>query len=141
MAFDELYGKEIKYSSNRKEIKDHGDIGIFLGSSIKAGDRVVIIEDVTTSGKSIEETYPIVKAAVDVEVIGMMVSLDRGEKGKSEESALKEVSKLYGFKAEAIVSMPEVIEYLYNREINGKIVINDELKARMDQYYEQYGAK
>ena len=141
MAFDELYGKEIKYSSNRKEIKDHGDIGIFLGSSIKAGDRVVIIEDVTTSGKSIEETYPIVKAAGDVEVIGMMVSLDRGEKGKSEESALKEVSKLYGFKAEAIVSMPEVIEYLYNREINGKIVINDELKARMDQYYEQYGAK
>ena len=102
---------------------------------------MVIIEDVTTSGKSIEETYPIVKAAGDVEVIGMMVSLDRGEKGKSEESALKEVSKLYGFKAEAIVSMPEVIEYLYNREINGKIVINDELKARMDQYYEQYGAK
>lgn len=140
-AFDELYGKEIRYSSNRKEIKDHGDTGILLGSKIKSGDKVVIIEDVTTSGKSIEETYPIIKSMGDVKVVGMMVSLDRGEKGKGEDSALKEVSSLYGFPTGAIVTMKEVIEYLYNREVNGKIIINDEIKARIDDYYKQYGAK
>ena len=127
-AFDELYGKEIRYSSNRKEIKDHGDTGILLGSKIK-------------SGKSIEETYPIIKSMGDVKVVGMMVSLDRGEKGKGEDSALKEVSSLYGFPTGAIVTMKEVIEYLYNREVNGKIIINDEIKARIDDYYKQYGAK
>ncbi|MCH5266686.1 MAG: orotate phosphoribosyltransferase, partial [Lachnospiraceae bacterium] len=62
IAFHELYGKEIRYCSNRKEVKDHGDTGILLGSKIEDGDRVVIIEDVTTSGKSIEETFPILKA-------------------------------------------------------------------------------
>ena len=140
-AFDELYGKEIRYSSNRKEIKDHGDTGILLGSKIKSGDKVVIIEDVTTSGKSIEETYPIIKSMGDVKVVGMMVSLDRGEKGKSEASALNEVSSLYGFPTGAIVTMKEVIEYLYNREVQGRIVIDDEIKSRIDDYYKQYGAR
>jgi orotate phosphoribosyltransferase len=140
-AFDEIYGKEIRYSSNRKEIKDHGDTGILLGSKIKSGDKVVIIEDVTTSGKSIEETYPIIKSMGDVKVVGMMVSLDRGEKGKSEASALNEVSSLYGFPTGAIVTMKEVIEYLYNREVQGRIVIDDEIKSRIDDYYKQYGAR
>ena len=140
-AFDELYGKEIRYSSNRKEIKDHGDTGILLGSKIKSGDKVVIIEDVTTSGKSIEETYPIIKQMGDVNVVGMMVSLDRGEKGKGEISALNEVASTYGFPTGAIVTMKEVIEYLYNREVMGKVVIDDEIKARIDEYYAQYGAK
>ena len=140
-AFDEIYGKEIRYSSNRKEIKDHGDTGILLGSKIKSGDKVVIIEDVTTSGKSIEETYPIIKSMGDVKVVGMMVSLDRGERGKSEASALNEVSSLYGFPTGAIVTMKEVIEYLYNREVQGRIVIDDEIKSRIDDYYKQYGAR
>ena len=75
MAISELYGKDIRYCSNRKEVKDHGDTGILLGSPIKDGDKVVIIEDVTTSGKSIEETFPIIKAQGDVEIKGLMVSL------------------------------------------------------------------
>lgn len=139
-AFYELYGKEIKYTSNRKEAKDHGDTGILLGSRIKSGDKVVIIEDVTTSGKSIEETYPIIKAMGDVEVVGMMVSLDRGERGKSNLSALKEVSKLYGFPTGAIVTMREVVEYLYNRKVSGKIIIDDKIKSDIDSYYKIYGA-
>ncbi|MDY6325045.1 MAG: orotate phosphoribosyltransferase [Catonella sp.] len=140
IAFDELYGKEIKYCSNRKEIKDHGDKGILLGSNMKDGDRVVIIEDVTTSGKSIEETFPIIKAQGNVEIKGMMVSLDRGEKGKGEKSALSEISDLYGFPTGAIVTMKEVIEHLYNHEVNGKVVIDDDIKKRIDAYYEEYGA-
>lgn len=141
IAFHELYGKEIRYCSNRKEVKDHGDVGILLGSSIKNGDKVVIIEDVTTSGKSIEETFPIVKAQGDVEVIGLMVSLNRMEKGKTDKCALDEIRDVYGMETAAIVTMAEVIEHLYNKPCNGRIVIDDEVKARIDQYYEEYGAK
>ena len=140
IAFDELYGKEIKYCSNRKEIKDHGDKGILLGSNMKDGDRVVIIEDVTTSGKSIEETFPIIKAQGNIEIKGMMVSLDRGEKGKGEKSALSEISDLYGFPTGAIVTMKEVIDHLYNKEVDGRVVITDDIKKRIDVYYEEYGA-
>lgn len=141
IAFHDLYGKEIKYCSNRKEAKDHGDTGILLGSPIKGGDRVVIIEDVTTSGKSIEETFPIIKAQGDVEILGLMVSLNRMEKGKGDKSALDEIQEKYGFKASAIVSMAEVIDHLYNKECNGKIVIDDTLKAAIDTYYDVYGVR
>ena len=141
MAISELYGKEVRYCSNRKEVKDHGDTGILLGSKLKDGDRVVIIEDVTTSGKSIEETYPIIKAQGNVEVVGLMVSLNRMERGKGEKSALEEVQELYGFKANAIVTMADVVEHLYNKECQGQVVIDDKIKAAIDAYYEQYGAK
>ena len=141
MAISELYGKDIKYCSNRKEVKDHGDTGILLGSKIKDGDRVVIIEDVTTSGKSIEETFPSIKAQADVEIKGLMVSLNRCERGKGEKSALQEIQELYGFPANAIVSMEEVVEYLYNRTHDGKIIIDDAMKASIDAYYAQYGVK
>ena len=95
MAYSRLYGKEIRYCSNRKEAKDHGDAGILLGSPIKDGDRIVVIEDVTTSGKSMEETIPIVKAQGDVKIIGLMVSLNRCERGKGDKGALDEIKELY----------------------------------------------
>ena len=142
IAFSKLYGKEIRYCSNRKEIKDHGDTGILLGSSIKDGDRVVIIEDVTTSGKSIEETFPIIMAQGKVEIIGLMVSLNRMEVGLGgEKSALDEIREKYGFPANAIVTMEDVVEHLYNRPCAGKVVIDDTIKAAIDKYYEQYGIK
>lgn len=142
MAISELYGKDIRYCSNRKEVKDHGDTGILLGSKLCDKDRVVIIEDVTTSGKSIEETFPIIKAQADVEVIGLMVSLNRMEVGKGgEKSALDEVKELYGFDANAIVTMEEVVEHLHNKPYKGNIIIDDTLKSAIDAYYEQYGAK
>ena len=141
IAYSELYGKEIRYCSNRKEEKDHGDVGILLGSKLQDGDRVVIIEDVTTSGKSIEETFPILKAQGNVEIKGLMVSLNRMEKGLGgEKSALAEIKEKYGFDANAIVTMAEVIEHLYNRPYKGQIYIDDTLKAAIDQYYEVYGA-
>ena len=141
IAYSELYGKEIRYCSNRKEVKDHGDVGILLGSSLKDGDRVVIIEDVTTSGKSIEETHPILKSQADVEIKGLMVSLNRMEKGLDGKlSALDEIKEKYGFDANAIVTMGEVIEHLYNRPYKGQVYIDDKLKAEIDKYYETYGA-
>ena len=142
MAYSRLYGKEIRYCSNRKELKDHGDSGILLGSKLKDGDRVVIIEDVTTSGKSIEETFPILKACANVEIVGLMVSLNRMEVGLGGKmGALDEIRETYGFPANAIVTMEEVTEHLYNRSCNGKIVIDDTLKAAIDEYYKEYGVK
>lgn len=142
MAISELYGKDIRYCSNRKEVKDHGDTGILLGSRLKDGDRVVIIEDVTTSGKSIEETFPILKAQGSVEIKGMMVSLNRMEVGKGgQKSALDEIRDLYGFPTSAIVTMDEVVEHLYNRECMGRIIINDTLKTAIDAYYKMYGIR
>ena len=142
VAFSDLYGKELRYCSDRKEEKDHGaDKGSFLGSKLQDGDRVVMIEDVTTSGKSMEETVPKVRGAANVEIIGLMVSLNRMEKGTGEKSALDEIKEKYGFDANAIVTMEEVTEFLYNKPYNGEIYIDDTLKAAIDAYYEQYGAK
>ena len=141
MAFSELYGRDIKYCSNRKEIKDHGDVGILLGSSLNDGDRVVIIEDVTTSGKSIEETFPILKGQANVDVVGLMVSLNRQERGKTQQNALAEIREMYGIETGAIVTMEEVVEYLYNKNYNGRVLIDDAMKKAIDTYYAQYGAK
>ena len=142
MALSELYGKEVRYCSNRKEVKDHGDTGILLGSALRDGDRVVIVEDVTTSGKSIEETHPILMQQANVEVVGLMVSLNRLEVGKGGEiCALDEVRERYGFPTASIVDMGEVTEHLLNRECQGRVVIDDKVKAALDAYYEQYGAK
>ena len=141
IAFSELYGRDIKYCSNRKEIKDHGDVGILLGSDLNDGDKVVIIEDVTTSGKSIEETFPILKSQANVDVVGLMVSLNRQERGKTQKNALAEIREVYGIETGAIVTMEEVVEYLYNRTYNGKVLIDDKMKAAIDAYYAQYGAK
>jgi len=143
MAYSELYGKEVRYCSDRKEEKDHGaDKGSFLGSKLQDGDRVIMIEDVTTSGKSMEETVPKVKGAANVEILGLMVSLNRMEVGMDgKKSALDEIKEKYGFEARAIVSMADVVECLHNQPCNGEVLIDDAMKASIDAYYEQYGVK
>ena len=137
IAYHELYGKEVRYCSDRKEAKDHGaDKGQLLGAELHDGDRVVIVEDVTTSGKSIDETYPKLKAAADVEVRGLVVSLDRMEVGKGGRlTAQQEIQERYGFPVASIVSMSEVVEAL------GGTVITPELKDAIDKYYARYGVE
>lgn len=141
MALSERYGADVRYCSNRKEIKDHGDKGILLGSPLADGDRVVIIEDVTTAGTSIQETMPILKSQADVQVLGLVVSVDRMERGQGEKSALSEIREKYGMETTAIVTMAEVVEHLYNRPCQGRIVIDDAMKVAIDAYYEKYGAR
>ena len=145
IAYSELYGKEIKYCSDRKEEKDHGaDKGSLLGYKSKDGDKVVIIEDVTTSGKSIEETYPKIRAQEStpggIKIVGEIVSLDRRERAPdSTKSALETISQKYGFPAKAIVSMDDVVDALYT---NGdKTVITDEIKKEIDSYYKEWGCQ
>ena len=151
MGISELYGKEVRYCSNRKEVKDHGDTGILLGSDLQDGDRVIIVEDVTTSGKSIEETYPILKAAADVEVVGLMVSLNREEVGKGGSvCALDEVCDTYGFPTASIVSMSDVVSYLVGSSLmdegsddvlSPSSIITPEILEAIKEYYKLYGAK
>ena len=102
-------------------------------------DRIVVVEDVTTSGKSMDETLPIVKAAADVTLVGLMVSLNRCERGKGEKGALDEIREVYGMETAAIVSMKEVIEYLDGREVNGTVLIDEAMRAKLDAYYAEYG--
>lgn len=141
MSISEHFDKDVKYCSNRKEVKDHGDTGILLGSPISDGDKVVIIEDVTTAGTSIGETMPILSAQGNVDVVGLVVSVDRMERGQGTKSALKEIEENYGIKTTAIVTMKEVVEHLYGKPYNGKVVIDDQLKQAIDAYYEQYGVE
>ncbi len=140
-AISEDYNADVRYCSNRKEIKDHGDKGILLGGPMGSGDRVLIIEDVTTAGTSIAETMPIIQAQGEPQVMGMIVSVDRMERGSGEKSALREISEKYGLKTASIVTMDEVVEHLWNKPYKGKVVIDDTIKAAIDAYYEQYGAK
>ena len=143
LALYEKYGQNVNFCFDRKEVKDHGaDAGNLLGSELHDGDRVIMVEDVTTSGKSIDETYPVLKGAADVDVKGLIVSLNRMEVGKGGVvTAQQEVQEKYGFPVASIVSMAEVTECLYNREVQGRVVIDDDVKAALDAYYEQYGVK
>ncbi len=140
IAISEEFGKDIRYCSNRKEVKDHGDKGILLGSPVTDNDRVVIIEDVTTAGTSIRETVPILKAQGNVDITGLVVSVDRQERGTGSVSALKQIEEEYGMKTASIVTMQEVTDYLYGRSFDGKVLIDDEVMARIGAYYEEYGA-
>lgn len=140
IALSDMYGIDVNYCSNRKEVKDHGDKGILLGSPIKDGDKILIVEDVTTAGTSIYETMPILQSQGKVNVEGLIISVDRMERGRGEKSALAQIREEFGFKTTAIVTMAEVREYLLNREINGKVLIDDEMNARIDAYYAEYGA-
>ncbi len=141
MAISRLYGVDIRYCANRKEVKDHGDTGILLGSRLADGDRVVIIEDVTTSGASMAETVPILRAQAKVEILGLMVSLNRMEVGlEGKVSALDEIRDKYGFPAGAIVTMEEVISYLgAAKEGEEKAFLTDDIKEALNEYYAQYG--
>lgn len=140
ISLNRTQNRNVSFCSNRKEIKDHGDTGILLGSKLKDGDKLLIIEDVTTAGTSIYENMPIIKAQGSVDVIGLIISVDRMEKGMGDRSALVELKEKFEFKPCAIVTMEEVISYLYNREIDGTVIIDDKMKSRIDDYYKLYGA-
>lgn len=141
IALKDIYDRDVSYSSNRKEAKDHGDKGMFLGYEPVAGDKVIIIEDVTTAGTSIYETMPIIKTDKDVEVLGLIISVDRMERGRGEETALAELEGKFNMRTHAIVSMDEVVEHLYNKEIQGRVILNRDVKEKIEKYYEKYGAK
>ena len=141
ISMNNMYGVNVVYCSNRKEVIDHGEGGILLGAKIGDNTNVVIVEDVMTAGTSIYETAPILNNQGNVNIKGLIISVDRMEKGKSEKSAQAEIKETFDITTYSIVTMAEVVEYLYNKEIDGKIVIDDTIKLAIDEYYKVYGAK
>ncbi len=136
----ELYKVDKKFSFNRKEEKDHGEGGNIIGYIPQDNDRIVIVEDVITAGTSVRESIELIQKISKAKVIGLIVSVDRMEKGKGNKSALKEVEEEFGLKASSIVNIEEIVSYLYNKEIDGKIYIDSNLKAKIEEYRKVYGA-
>ena len=132
-------GRDVGFCFNRKELKDHGEGGSLVGAPLKDGMRVLLIEDVTTAGTSIRETVPLLQAAAQVELVGLVVSVDRMERGTGTQNALAELRDAFGFNAFAIVTIEEVMEYLKGRSLDGRVVLDEALYAKMQEYRAQYG--
>ena len=141
IALNNSFDHNVTFCFNRKEAKDHGEGGSIVGHKLKDNERVVIIEDVTTAGTSIRESVPLLKAAANVDITALVVSVDRQERGTTEKSALSQIEEDFGIRPIPIVTLDEIIEYLYNKEIDGKIIINDEILNRINEYREKYGTK
>jgi orotate phosphoribosyltransferase len=134
-------GRDVGFSFNRKEAKDHGEGGTLVGWELAAGQRVLIVEDVTTAGTSIRETVPLLRAAANVTLAGLVVAVDRMERGTSDVSALAEVGATYAMKTFSIVNIAEIVEYLSAHDVDGRRVITDDIRERIVAYRREYGPR
>lgn len=135
VALAEEYNEDLNYCFDRKEAKDHGEGGLFVGKQLVDGEKVIIIEDVMTSGKALREMLPKLKAAADVEITGMIISVDRMERGlESAKSAVQEVYEEFGVKVYSIVTMADIIE-----AIESGIIEGGEYLGKMKEYRATYG--
>lgn len=139
VSLSEHYGRDINYCFNRKEIKDHGEGGALVGYRPKDNDRVLIIEDVITAGTAVRECLPMLKGAADVDVAGLVISVDRMERGRGELSAIQEIKADYGIDTYPIVTVSEIIECLHNKPVDGKILVDDAVRDKMETYLRKYG--
>ena len=135
------YDRDLPYCFNRKEAKDHGEGGTMVGYKPQDGDDVAIVEDVVTAGTAVRESIELFKHVADVNMKALFVSVDRMERGTRDCSTLDELRQDYGIKVFPIVTVREVIDFLHNRPVDGKVYIDDDMKAKMEAYLEQYGAK
>lgn len=135
------YGIDKPFFFNRKEAKDHGEGGSMVGYKPQDGDNVAIVEDVVTAGTAVRESIELFKHVADVNIKALFVSVDRMERGTRECSTLDELRQDYGIQVFPIVTVREVISFLHNNPIDGKVYIDDEMKAKMEAYLEEYGAK
>ena len=134
------HGRTVGFCFNRKEAKDHGEGGTLVGAVPEDGDRVLIVEDVTTAGTSIRETTPVLRAAAEIDLVGLIVSLDRQERGTGAGSALEQVGREFDMRTRAIVNLDEVVEHLHGREIDGVVHIDNAMLRRIEAYREEFGA-
>ncbi|MEG0570649.1 MAG: orotate phosphoribosyltransferase [Oscillospiraceae bacterium] len=135
------FSQDVNYCFNRKEEKDHGEGGSLVGYKLCDGDKVVIIEDVITAGTAMRECLPILKGIADVEIVGLIVSADRMEKGTGSLSAIQEIKRDYDIDTFPIVTVREIIDTLHNRKVDGKIFVDDRMRENMEKYLDEYGIK
>jgi orotate phosphoribosyltransferase len=133
------YGINVPYCFNRKEVKDHGEGGVIVGYQPQNGEKVMIIEDVITAGTAVRESLSLLKNLGNVCVTNLVVSVDRMEKGTGNRSALQELQEDYGIKTQAIVTIQDILNHLHQREIDGRIIIDDSMKKRIEEYLSVYG--
>ena len=137
VALYEQYGQDVNFCFDRKEVKDHGEGGMFVGKQLQDGERVVIVEDVMTSGKALKEVLPKLRGAAKVDITGMVITVDRMEKALgSEQSAVQQAYAEEGVKVYSIVTIADIIEALEEGVIAGK-----EHVPAIRAYLEQYGAR
>lgn len=141
IALSNNHQVNVNYCFNRKEAKDHGEGGSMVGYKLQDGDKVVIIEDVITAGTAIRECLPILKAAADIEIVGLVISVDRMERGQGNKTAIREIADEFGIRTYPIVTAREIIDTLYGREVDGRVVIDDAMKEKMEQYLATYCVK
>ncbi len=141
IALAEEYERDVPFCFNRKEVKDHGEGGSLVGHTLRDGERVAVIEDVTTAGTSIREAVPIMRSVANIRPVGLIVSVDRMEKGAGgQRSALAELADEFSMKTHAVVTLNEIVEYLHNRPVNGRVVLDDTTFQAIAEYRSQYGA-
>ncbi len=133
------FGKDVGYSYNRKEAKDHGERGNIIGAQITLDSKVVIVDDVMTAGTAVKETLEMMKGLGNPEIKGILIAADRMEKGSGDKSAAQEMKDTYGIDVYSIVNLDEIIEVLYNKPIDGTIYIDDEKMEQIKTYRVQYG--
>ncbi len=136
IALSKNHGVDLGYAFDRKEAKDHGEGGMFVGMPLERGDKVCIVEDVMTSGKALREILPKLRAEAEVEVSAMLISVDRQERGTGEKSAVQEAYEEFGIPVYSIVTMEDIIAALEEGIIEGKKYL-----PRMVAYRAEYGAK
>ena len=139
IALSNKFSQTVNFTFNRKEAKDHGEGGVLVGHKLQDGEKVIIVEDVITAGTALRENLPVIQNAANVEITGVIISVDRMEKGTGDLSAVQQIKEDYGIPVFPIVTIEEVVCYLHNREIDGKVILDDVMKSRIDQYREQYG--
>ena len=135
------YGRDLPYCFNRKEVKDHGEGGFMVGYQPQAGDVIAIVEDVVTAGTAVRESIALFQKVAPVKISSLFVSVDRMERGQGSCSTLDELRKEYGIAVHPIVTVRDIIQFLYERPIDGKVYIDHAMKERMEAYLRQYGAE
>ena len=133
-------GLDKGYVFNRKEAKTYADKSAVVGMPLTARTRLVLVDDVITSGKAIRESLEILKACDNPQVTGIVISVNRQEKGKTDQNALEEVEKILGIPIFSIVTISDIIGYLHNKEIEGRVVLDDAMYGKIISYLEEYGA-
>ncbi len=139
IALHEKCAKDVSYAYNRKEAKDHGEGGILIGAPITKESRVVIVDDVITAGTALRLVLDVLKRFGPPQIQGIVLAVDRMEKGQGQKSAIQELKEEFGINVYSIVNIDEIVEYLYGREIDGIVYIDDEKMARIKEYRAVYG--
>ncbi len=139
IAMNDKLGKDVAYAYNRKEAKDHGEGGMLIGAPITKDTRLVILDDVITAGTALRMVLDLLKGVGSPKVQGVVVAVDRMEKGQGEKTAIQELKAEFGIDVYSIVNIEEIVEYLYNKEVDGQVYIDDEKMAKIKAYRQQYG--